>query len=368
VHSVLSRNLLEAKNYMIPLVSILIPAFNAQDWIADAIKSAIAQSWQRKEIIVVDDGSSDQTLGVARRYASKNVAILKQENQGPAMARNRALSFCQGDYIQWLDADDLLCPQKIAKQLDAAQIIREKRALFSSEWGYFAYRSNRAKFCRTSLWYDLSPVEWLLRKMGQNLHMQTATWLVSRELTEAAGPWDAQLSRDNDGEYFCRIILASNGVHFVPGARVFYRITSSNRVSHIGNSDKKKDAQLLSMRLHVKYIRSLEDSDRVRAACMRYLQTWLIHFYPERPDIVRELETLADSLGGRLGKPSLRWKYAWIRPLFGWGAAKQAQLVLPSVKTSLLRFWDGAMSQLERSVFAPKLNAEMKAKKGTTGL
>src|SRR5262249_11903953 len=146
------------------------------------------------------------------------------------------LSFCQGDYIQWLDADDLLSPQKVAKQLEAAQKLQEKRALFSSEWGYFGYRSDRTKFCRTSLWCDLSPVEWLLRKMGQNLHMQTPTWLVSRELTEAAGPWDARLLRDDDGEYFCRVILASNEVHFVPGARVFYRIVSSDRVSHIGDS------------------------------------------------------------------------------------------------------------------------------------
>src|SRR5271167_2907477 len=74
---------------MIPLVSILIPAFNAQKWIADAIESAIAQSWSRKEIIVVDDGSSDQTFAVASQFASKNVAVLKQENQGPSMARNR---------------------------------------------------------------------------------------------------------------------------------------------------------------------------------------------------------------------------------------------------------------------------------------
>jgi GT2 family glycosyltransferase len=335
---------------MMPLVSILIPALNAQKWIADTIESAIAQSWQRKEIIVVDNGSSDQTLGVARRFASKNVAILQEYNQGPSMARNRALSFCQGDYIQWLDADDLLCPQKVEKQLEAAQKLQEKRALLSSEWGYFAYRSDHTKFCRTSLWCDLSPVEWLLRKMEQNLHMQTATWLVSRELTEAAGPWDTRLLHDDDGEYFCRVILASNEVHFVPGARVFYRIISSNRVSHIGDSDKKKDAQLLSMQMHVKYIRSLEDSDRVRAACMKYLQNWLIYFHPERPDIVRELESLAASLGGHLGEPALRWKYAWIKPLFGWSAAKQAQLVLPQVKELLYRSWDRVLYQLERLV------------------
>jgi glycosyltransferase involved in cell wall biosynthesis len=352
---------------MKPLVSILIPAFNVEEWIEDAIKSAIAQSWRCKEIVIVDDGSTDQTLAIARRFASEKVAVLTQKNQGAAIARNRASDFCQGDYVQWLDADDLLAPDKISKQMQAAQAFGNTRMLLSSEWGYFMRRPDRAKFDPTSLWCDLSPVEWLLGKIGQNLHMQTATWLVSRELTEAAGPWDGRLLRDNDGEYFCRVILASDGIHFVPGAKVFYRITSSNRVSYIGDSDKKKDAQLLSMQLHVKYIRSLEESERIRAACLRFLQTWLIHFYPERPDIVQALERLAISLGAGLRKPRLRWKYAWIRPLFGWSAAKRAQLLVPELKASLTRSFDRAMYGLEQSR-AAHLRLDSKTRTKEAGL
>ena len=102
------------------------------------------------------------------------------------------------------------------------------------------------------------------------------------------------------------------------------------------------------MQLHMKYIRSLEDSDRVRAACMTYLQNWLLYFYPERFDLVKELENLAATLGHQLEKPRLRWKYAWIRPLFGWGAAKNAQIVLPQLKSTLVRSWDRAMYKLQR--------------------
>ena len=72
--------------------------------------------------------------------------------------------------------------------------------------------------------------------MGHNLHMQTATWLTSRELTEAAGAWDPRLFVDDDGEYFCRVLLASDGVHFVPSVKVFYRANSSTRLSYIGRS------------------------------------------------------------------------------------------------------------------------------------
>lgn len=331
---------------MQPLVSILIPAYNAQEWIADTVRSAMEQTWPNKEIIIVDDGSTDQTFAAAKQFASENVLVVTQANQGAAAARNRAYSLSKGDYIQWLDADDLLAPDKIARQMEALLQCRNDRTLLSSAWGYFAYRPHRAQFSPTALWRDLSPVEWLLIKMGQGLHMQTATWLVKRELAESAGPWDSRLLSDDDGEYFCRVILASDSIHFVPEARVFYRSTSSHRLSYIGLSDKKKDAMLLSMQLHVKYIQSLEDSERVRAACLKYLHIWLIEFYPERPDIVEELEKMAGELGGRLEMPRLRWKYDWIRPIFGWEAAKRAQLTLPRLKWSSIRLWDKAMSRL----------------------
>jgi glycosyltransferase involved in cell wall biosynthesis len=334
---------------MKPLVSILIPAYNAEAWIGETIKSAIGQSWPHKEIIIVDDGSTDQTLAVARQFASKEVAVVSQKNHGAAATRNDAFSLSQGDYIQWLDADDLLSSDKVEKQMRVSEEVSSARMLFSSGWGYFAYRNDRARFSPTSLWADLSPVEWLLRKLGENLHMQTATWLTSRELAQAAGKWDVRLLSDDDGEYFCRVLLASDGVRFVPGAKVFYRITPSSRLSHIGMSDRKKDALLLSMQLHVKYIRSLEESDRVRAACMTYLQNWLLNVYPERPDLVKKLEEVAASLGHQLEMPRLRWKYAWIKPLFGWGPAKAAQTVLPQLKASVLRWWDKTMYKLERA-------------------
>jgi glycosyltransferase involved in cell wall biosynthesis len=332
---------------MKPLVSIIIPAYNAQEWIADTIQSALAQTWPHKEIIVVDDGSRDRTAAVARRFVSKEVAVVSTRNQGAAAARNHGLRLSQGDYIQWLDADDLLAPDKIERQLGASRQVDDARILLSSSWAYFNYRAERARFVTTPLWHDLSPVEWLLRKLGEDLHMQTATWLTSRELTEAAGPWDTRLLSDDDGEYFCRVLVASKGTRFVPEARVFYRITPSGRLSQIGASDRKKDAMLIGMKLHIEYIRLLEDSDRVRQACLAYLQNWYSTFYPERPDLVAELQTLAAQLEGRLEEPRLRWKYAWMKPVFGWKTAKWAQMALPQLKASCIRRWDKAMYRLE---------------------
>ena len=332
---------------MQPLVSILIPAYNAEQWIGDTVQSAIGQTWPHKEIIVVDDGSRDRTAEMARRFASKEVAVVSTENQGAAAARNHALRLSQGDYIQWLDADDLLAPDKIERQLAALRQSDSRRTLLSSAWAYFNYRAHRARFIPTSLWQDLSPVEWLLRKMGENLHMQTATWLTSRELAEAAGPWDTRLWFDDDGEYFCRVLLVSAGTRFVPEARVFYRITHSSRVSYIGASNRKKYSVMLSMKLHIQSLRALEDSERVRKACLAYLQTWYENFYPEQPDLVAELQSLATQLQGQLVEPRLRWKYAWMKPLFGWKAAKWAQRALPQLKAACIRHCDKVMYRLE---------------------
>ena len=208
---------------------------------------------------------------------------------------------------------------------------------------------NKARFVPTALWHDLSPVEWLQRRWEGNLHMNPATWLASRELSDAAGPWDTRLVGGgiDDGEYFSRVISASLGIRFVAEAKVFYRITGGSRLSYIGRSDKKMESLLLGMRLQIDYLRSLDDSDRSRAACLKYLQTWLRNFYPNRPDLVQKVEQLAAGVGGRVSIPKASWKYAWIERLFGVAAAKEARLNYNRGKSSLFRAWDRMMFSLQ---------------------
>jgi len=330
---------------MKPLVSILITAYNAEDTIAYTLQSAVAQTWPHKEIIVVDDGSTDSTAEVARRF--KEVRVVSTENCGLSGAQNNAFPLSQGDYIQYLDADDLLAPDKIERQLAALREGDSSRVLLSSPWAPFYYRTRHARFVRNSVWQDLSPVDWLSTAMRENIHMQNATWLVSRQLAKAAGPWDTRLHFDQDGEYFCRVLLASEGTRFVPGTGIYYRASGANSVSFIGNSDKKKDSLLLTMKLHIKYLRSLEDSERVRKACLAYIQTWCRNFYPERPDLMREAQQLAAMLGGVLETPKLSWKYLWIQKLFGFAEAKRASQRWNHYKSSVMRSWDRALFRLE---------------------
>jgi glycosyltransferase involved in cell wall biosynthesis len=334
-------------NDMKPLVSILIPAFNAERWIADCLRCAVSQTWPRKEIIVVDDGSKDQTLAIAKQFESDNVRVCTQKNQGASATRNNAFAMCQGDYVQWLDADDLMAPDKTVEQMKAVEQGCNKRVLISGAWGLFMHRPNRAIFRSSPLWHDLSRAEWLMRKMEHNVYMQTATWLVSRELAEAAGPWDTRLLGDDDGEFFCRVLLASEGTRFVPESKVYYRQAGAGSLSYIGFSNRKLEAQLLSMKLHIKYLRSLQDDERARAACVTYLQNWMGFFYPERIDLFEEAQEIAKTLGGELKVPSLSWKYSWIETLFGRSKARRAQVFLPQIKWSVIRSWDRALSQVQ---------------------
>jgi glycosyltransferase involved in cell wall biosynthesis len=333
---------------MKPLVSILIPAYNAERWLGDTIQSALAQTWSRKEIIVIDDGSRDETLAIARKFSSNTVSVVAQENQGASAARNKAYNLCQGEYIQWLDADDLLAPDKIERQMAVAMKSVLKRTLFSGTWGYFMYRRSKARFFPTPLWCDLDPTEWLIRRWEGNCHMQTATWLVSRELTDAAGSWDTRLLGDDDGEYFSRVINVSSGIRFVPESRVYYRIMPGSRLSYIGRSKAKMEAQFLGMKLQIGYLRAREDSARVRAACVTYLRNWLHHFYLARPDILQEAQQLACTLGDQLHPPRMSWKYAWIEKLFGWALARHTQLYYNQCKSSVLRAWDKMVYSFER--------------------
>lgn len=335
------------------MVSILVPAHNAARTIEETLDSALAQRWARTEIIVVDDGSRDETAAVVRRVGGRRVKLVLQAKQGAAAARNTAYSVCRGEFIQWLDADDVLDPDKVSSQVDALRQMPTRRTLASGGWAFFMYRLGSAQFRPTGLWGDLTPVEWLLRKMKDNLHMQTGTWLVTRELTEAAGPWNTNLLVDDDGEYFCRVLLKSDGVKFVPEAKIYYRMSGGSRLSYIGRSDRKLDAQLLSMRMHIAYLRSLEESPRVREACLRYLRTWLPHFYPNRPELVEVLRGMAEELGGKLDAPILPFKYEVLRRLFGWHVAKQAQVTLPPIRWAVARSLDRVMWRMESGWVRP---------------
>jgi len=284
----------------------------------------MGQTWPRKEIIIVDDGSSDSTLAVARRFESGSVKVISQHNRGASAARNKALECAQGDYIQWLDADDLLDQNKISEQMRVAAGGQTPLTVLSSSYARFYWRQEKASFNPDELWQDLSPVAWLMKMFSDNLWMVPAVWLVSRTLTEKAGPWDERLSLNDDGEYFCRVVAASDRVRFVREARSYYRLSGYSQLSR-KRSDASSESMLLSLLLCIGHLRSLEDSERTRTASLILLNRWLYFFYyagnTERLDTIY---SLARELGGELSTPTLALKWDIIRRLFGYQAAERA--------------------------------------------
>lgn len=108
-----------------PSISVIIPAYNAERFLGEALASVGDQTLAAGEVIVVDDGSSDGTAEVARSWGGA-VRLLQQENQGPAAARNLAIGQAQGEFLAFLDADDLMTPDRLQLQW---QILREQPAL-----------------------------------------------------------------------------------------------------------------------------------------------------------------------------------------------------------------------------------------------
>lgn len=278
------------------LVSILIPAFDAERWIAQAIRSALDQTWCWREIIVVNDGSEDATGKIAREFGSAGVRVIEQTNRGASTARNVAFRESQGAFIQYLDGDDLLHPAKIEVQM--RRLAREEPGfLASGAWARFRADPGTARFVPEPVWADLDGVGWLVASWTGGGMMHPAAWLVPRDVVERAGPWDETLTLNDDGEFFCRVLLASRGVRFCGEARTYYR----SRLQGSLSATRSRPAHLSAWRAteaSVAHLLAREDSLRTRRAGADSFQRLAFQFYPDAVDLVRRAEHHARQLGG----------------------------------------------------------------------
>ncbi|MBI5771148.1 MAG: glycosyltransferase family 2 protein [Verrucomicrobia bacterium] len=312
---------------MTALVSILIPCYNAAAWVAATLESALAQTWPHTEIILVDDGSRDDSLAVARRFAARGVRIFPQANAGASAARNRALREARGDFIQFLDADDVLAPDKIARQL--AALAPRSGCLACGPWGRFEADPALARFQPEENWRDAQPLEWLALNFAGRGMMPPAAWLVPRTLADAAGPWDERLTLNDDGEYFCRVLLRSRGIAFVADARTYYRSNLAGSLSR-RRSDAAWQSAFLSHELCEKHVRAAEDSSRTRRACAD-LYVRLAHaMYPACPLLVAECEQRIGRLGGSPLRPGGGRAFRIASRCLGWKLARRLQLAFTS--------------------------------------
>jgi glycosyltransferase involved in cell wall biosynthesis len=280
-----------------PLVSVIIPAFNAAPYLADALESALRQTHHPTEVVVVDDGSSDGTVEIARGYDARGVRVIEQANAGASAARNNGLRHAAGDYVQYLDADDMISDNKVSEQVALLERYGGEYVA-SCGWGRFDRTIAEANFVPEAVWADLSPIDWLLSAWTGGGMMQTACWLTPRAVAERAGVWneDLRANPNDDGEYFCRILLASRGVKFAPGGRVYYR----SGIAHSVSRGESRDAVASLFGTCERYednIRAAEDSPRTRRASALNYAAFMYRFHPGHPDLQERARRRIQVLG-----------------------------------------------------------------------
>jgi glycosyltransferase involved in cell wall biosynthesis len=305
-----------------PLVSVIIPCHNSARWLPATLESALAQTWPRLEIIVVDDGSRDDSAAIAARYAARGVQLVQQPNRGAAAARNQGIALAHGDYFQFLDADDLLAPDKIAQQIE--RLKDKTTSVATCAWARFHRNPTEARFMAEPLWTDSAPADWLVRSWETHTMMATAAWLLPRTIAESIGPWNTGLGRNpiDDMEYFSRALLSVEQVIFCPDARVYYRSGLRNSLSQ-QRSDEAWNAIFESFHRTIDRLFALENSSRTHHAGAVALQRLVYEAYPRVPILRSTAETRIRMLGGCEIKPAAGPWRRRLQAFIGWKATKR---------------------------------------------
>ncbi|WP_231461811.1 glycosyltransferase family 2 protein [Pedobacter sp. Leaf132] len=206
------------------LVSVIIPAYNAEQTIVETLNSVYAQTHKNLEVIVVNDGSTDNTLSILEKY-SNPVKILSTENKGVSHARSFGFKHAKGDYIQYLDADDLLKPKKIELQLEA--LITHNADVAYGDWQKFRAENNETIISET-----------IKREIEGDLEIALFTYfwcppaaiLYSKIICEQL-KWNENLPVIQDARYFLDAGIAKGKFVYTNGIMAQYRTGQANSLS-----------------------------------------------------------------------------------------------------------------------------------------
>lgn len=199
-----------------PLVSVVIPAYNAEEYIEETLQSVLTQTYKNIEVIVVDDGSTDRTLQIINKYKS-DLMLITQKNKGVSVARNTAVDKAMGEWIAFIDADDIWFPKKIAEQVSQ---------MGSENWShtnslYFGY--NQDGNTKRS---DLTPQfgGHVFEKLLTDNFITTSTVLIKKKTFLQYGKFDVSLKALEDWKLWLEISLEEN-LNYQQLVLCKYRIT-----------------------------------------------------------------------------------------------------------------------------------------------
>ena len=200
------------------LVSVIIPCYNSDRWISEAINSVLAQTYPNIEIIVVDDGSTDSSLEIIKSYGYR-LKWVTGKNQGGNIARNRGFQLSQGKYIQWLDADDYLLPEKIARQVEYLE--QNNCDAVYSDWRHqYHHQDGNCTLGEIKISGEQTNI---LEALLFGWWAAPLAYLVSREKVLAINGWDEDLKAGQDRDFWIRVAIARAKFAYQPGCYSIYR-------------------------------------------------------------------------------------------------------------------------------------------------
>lgn len=222
-------------------VSIIIPSYNAAVYLKEAVASALNQSYESIEIIVVDDGSKDGTQDLFPEFEARGVRCFYIKNGGASHARNYGLEKASGDYIQFLDADDSIAPTKIEKQLGL--MLKHQAEVCYTPWTNFkAHPNDEYQTQFRFLHIDHSLVrtgkELMISYGMDNWFIPTVAWLVGKNMIEKAGYWNPAKCPNDDGEFFSRVLFWTEKVICCNENLAHYRLVQEDSLSKLNSTIK----------------------------------------------------------------------------------------------------------------------------------
>ncbi len=303
---------------MTPLVSIIVPVFNCATYIGEAVESALAQDHPNKEVIVVNDGSTDGTMNALAKFGDA-IRVIDQINGGPPRARNAGLAAARGDYIAFLDADDVWLQGKLSAQVAHLEANSDVGTCYFAwhVWpadadGAFRRPAFAAKALR-DVKVDSTRSGWIYGRLLLDCELLTTTVMVRASTARQVGEFNVNLWNGDDYDYWLRLSQAATISRLEP-AGALYRVVAGS----VSRRARRDNDELVVIRRAVQRYGLVDpggnrvDESRVRDRIQALiLQHGYLHLHRGDPAIA--LAAFKEGLRARPWRPKL-----WLLALGAW--------------------------------------------------
>ena len=296
-------------------VSIIIPVYNSARYIKDTIMSCLDQRYTNIEVIVVNDGSTDNSEEIILSIKDDRIKYFKIPNGGACVARNFGISNAKGNLFQFLDADDILDKDKLYYQVEK-YLVHGDKYVYSAEMGMLIGETKELSMGYELFKHDFVPTNYFEILLDQHdKFLTTGIWLIPSAIVNAIGGWDINIKLNQDGEYFMRAILNSSGILFCKDSIFYYRRDVVNSISKKRDNKAIYDSWLHSYESYAENFKKKLDIKTANYLGWKALSVYYCNSYPKYPDLLErcfsQIKALGysqpDAHGGERLKKVARW-------------------------------------------------------------